>query len=530
MPNYLEAGLRSNGDPAVAFGPVPGGDGFSWANGSRLYYANNATNLTDTAFGGGVNTDRGVAVSHIDNITPDSVLDQTNWSTPRLVVDRSARTASLDKPQVWADNAETSPFFGNVYLCYTDFHSSGGGIGGATHQFVATSTDGGAAWTNRAHRTAAVNQMAGTRFGCTVRTDSHGVAYAWLTHFAFGTPGIGTHTLVRSFDGGKHWTRPAEVISMNDACYAVEPIGQRCVADGIAGARTDLAAMPSVDIANGAPTGLDATNQIVVAWSDGRFGLNSETTLLSYSTDRGLTWSEPTVVSEDGHRAIYSAPAISPDGATIYLVYMALTRPSRTPPPTLAPPRCVPTAPVGDDGMPGPWTTIYTGPVGDTRGSSHVRTQYNEFLGDYVYAIATRTYGAGVWTDVRRRRTLPRHRRLAAGLLRRQTTAPPRPVAPRGMPPRLREHRHLQRHNRMTRRAQVAMPLVNGDRHRHRRLHRRSSDGQVLHVRSGSIPVRALRRSDHPDRPGRHPIVGGGSHVHARPGHAQRTATRQHHP
>ena len=396
VPNYFEAGLRSHGDPAVAFGPKPGDGEFSWTNGSRLYYANNATNLTDTAFGGGVNTGRGVAVSHIDNITADSVLDQTNWSTPQLVVERSARAALLDKPQIWADNAETSPFLGNVYVCYTDFHS------GANHQFVATSIDGGATWTKRRIAPPAVNKVAGTRFGCTVRTDSRGVVYAWLSHFAFGTPGIGTHTLVRSFDGGKHWTQPAEVIPMNDACYAVEPIGLRCVADGIAGARTDLAAMPSVDIANGAPTGLDASDEIVVAWSDGRSGLNSEITLVSYSTDHGQTWSEPTVVSQEGHRSIYSAPAISPDGSTIYVVYMALTAPlqntTANPRPTVGVLRA---APVGADGVPGPWTTLYSGPAGDARGTSLVRMQYNEFLGDYVYAIATRAVRRGVWTDLR---------------------------------------------------------------------------------------------------------------------------------
>ena len=46
VPNYFEAGLVSDGDPTLAFGPRPGPNGkFSWSKGARLYYGNLTSNV-----------------------------------------------------------------------------------------------------------------------------------------------------------------------------------------------------------------------------------------------------------------------------------------------------------------------------------------------------------------------------------------------------------------------------------------------------------------------------------------------------
>jgi hypothetical protein len=397
IPNYFENGLRSRSDPGVAFGPVPKNGTFSYANGTRLYYATLATNLTDTKIQrGGINSTTAITVSHIDNLTQARVADQSNWSKPYFVPANIAATAGLDKEQVWADNAASSPFFGNVYVCYDDFHSLSRGNNFPLFPSVAVSTDGGLTW--KAHHVAPPNAVK-TLDGCTVRTDSHGNVYAFFTHFST-TSNDGAQTMVTSSNGGTTWGRPVDFMQMNASCFFFDPVAGRCNSEGPAGARNDLMAMPSVDIANGAPTGTDATNEIVDAWSDGRNGLNHEVSLLSFSTDNGQTWSTPQTVSAPGDRALFTAPGIAPDGSHVYVAYNAFTTPFAT---TTGSPRLIHgvlrSAAIGAGGAPTGWTTEFTGASGDARGTAQGRILYNEFLGDYVYAIGARTYGAGVWTD-----------------------------------------------------------------------------------------------------------------------------------
>ncbi len=401
IPNFYENGLRSRSDPAVAFGPSPDANGnFNWTNGSRLYFATLATNLTDTTIGDGQNSTITLTVSHFDNPSAANYQDQSKWSAPSFVPAHLAPAAGLDKEQVWADNASSSDFFGNAYVCYSNFNSFSRGHNFALFPMVAVSTDGGQTWI--AHHVAPPVTAVphGFRQGCTVRTDSHGNVFAFFTHFS-ETSNTGAHTMVTSLDGGATWGRPEDIVTMNDACLNFDPVSGRCIEDGIAGARSDLAAMPSVDIANGAPTGAGATNEIVDVWADGRDGVNHEKALLSYSMDGGATWSSPMVVSSVGDRAFNAAPSIAPDGSTVYVVYNAFITNFDT---TTANPRLehgvLRSAPIVA-GVPGTWTTQYSGPTGDARGTSQGRILYNEFLGDYVYAIATRTYGTGVWTEVR---------------------------------------------------------------------------------------------------------------------------------
>ena len=241
-----------------------------------------------------------------------------------VLISKQSSTTFSDKEQIWADNAESSPFFGNVYVCWASFRSNSQGNALPTPLIVARSTDGGSTWTQKQVGPATDNGINSQPDGCTVRTDSHGNVYV----FGVGTRGgVAYEMMYKSTDGGAHFTGPSLLATAVNP-GVIDPVIGRPVMDGIAGARNDLADAPSVDIANGAPTGADATNQIVLTWADGAQGLNNEQLLLMTSTNGGASFSGPAAV-----------PLAPGTGPTTPRPRSRRTAPTCTSPTTRSPPR-----------------------------------------------------------------------------------------------------------------------------------------------------------------------------------------------
>lgn len=425
LPNYDSSGLVSGGDAALVWGPAPTGGGhFSWDR-QRLYYANLAENFPGAKTFAGAEA---VYASYLDSDRFSAAQAGVNsaWSTPKLVSKQNSALFS-DKEEIWADNVSTSPHFGSVYICNVAFRGNGQGGGGEPLLF-SRSTDGGDSWTSRQITAAVNNAHNGGRQGCAVRTDSKGVVYV----FHVGTDnktGGAVFFVQRSFNGGANFDRPRVAARVTEVGLP-DPATGRLSFDGIAGARTST--FPSIDIANGAPFGRGATDQIVLTSSTGTTpsdkapGPNEQAPIWSSSNQAGSFTVLTTNAAPAADRPDFPALAIAPDGSQIYLTYDNFLQPwqSNTHTPRLMQGVVRTVNPVtGEAGA------LSRQQTGDARGSSQ-NGLTAEFLGDYNYAAATRSGVSVVFNDVRRAVDCPAIDKYRAAYVAAKRAGTALPTAP----------------------------------------------------------------------------------------------------
>lgn len=271
--------LISDGDPVIVFGPRLGADGrFSWANGTRAYYANLSSYVASARKA--QTSPELLAVSISDDFG-------ASWHDP-VIAAKGNGWIFNDKETIWADRSPASPSFGRVYISWTQFRD----IPGCAEPIMfAFSADGGLTWSIPNQLSTAHNCGLGGRQGSAIRTGPDGAVYV----FWEDTDKTGSKQVVQvSRDGGRTFSKTITVGRVTD------------IHDPIPGAnfRTDSFLSAAVDQGTGA---------VYAAWADRQSG--GGRIVVTRSTDGGATWSLPATVSTaaEGY-AFFQGLDVAPNG------------------------------------------------------------------------------------------------------------------------------------------------------------------------------------------------------------------------
>ena len=272
-------GVLSDGDPVIAYGPKPtASGGFSYANGARAYYS--SLGSIDTAKG-----TEYIVVSVSDD-------NGTTWSAPVVSTTKTGSSDFNDKNWITVDTNASSPYFGRVYLSWTEFRSATQKGNGSEPVMVSSSSDGGASFGAPNQLSPAGNNGTGNgRQGSSVTTGPDGSVYV---AFEQGS----SQVVAISRNGGKSFTRPITVGPVTD------------IADPIPGANFRTNSFPTIS----ADPQANSTS-VYVAWSTqtssgGRIQVAT-------STDRGSTWGAPVQVSSSEGYAFYQGLDVTESGKAV---------------------------------------------------------------------------------------------------------------------------------------------------------------------------------------------------------------------
>ncbi|MEO5680604.1 MAG: sialidase family protein, partial [Acidimicrobiales bacterium] len=254
--------LVSDGDPWIVYGPkpVPGG-GFSYGDGARVYYATLAS-YYDNAGPYPPNKAPGLlAVSWSDD-------DGVTWSAPVIATTKSNPNDFNDKETIWVDKVLTSPYFGRLYMSWTEFRAAGQ----SEPVMVTVSTDAGTSFSSPKQLSPAGNNGTGNgRQGSMVRSGPDGTVYvSWEQGFA--------QVISTSPDGGRSWTRPVTMGPVDD------------IPDPLPGSNFRTDSFPSI-AADPRPD----SKTVYAAWATETSG--GTRIVVATSIDRARTWLPPVPVS-----------------------------------------------------------------------------------------------------------------------------------------------------------------------------------------------------------------------------------------
>ncbi|MCA1721604.1 MAG: glycoside hydrolase [Actinobacteria bacterium] len=284
--------LISDGDPVLAYGPTWRAGTFSKTS-YTAYYASLASYVAGQQ--------QGQQIPELLTVSR-STDDGLSWSAPVVAADGHG-TLFNDKESLWADRNPVSPYFGRLYMTWTQFRGAG-----AEPINVVFSKNGGRTWSNPNQLSSAYNNgKQGGRQGSVVRTGQDGAVYvAWEDSIN----GQSVQVIAVSRDGGVTFSKPKVVGTVTD------------LADPIPGSNFRTSSFPTLAVQQAkAPYGIH------VGWTN-RNGIDSDVVVAS-GTSALTTWTRRTVSTSAEGYDFFPALDVAPNGR-VDLGWQAQQQPSPT--------------------------------------------------------------------------------------------------------------------------------------------------------------------------------------------------------